>query len=104
MSIFSSGRRKIKVLIFAFPRTGSTTLAEALGLFWRVEKILEPFNKTHGYAHDRVVEDKESLDRVLGEISGMGVDVLKHLNCQLSEELNHHLLEHCHQSARSDLQ
>jgi hypothetical protein len=97
MNIFPTGKKgkKSEVLIFAFPRTGSTTLAESLGMFRRVEKILEPFNETDGYTAGREpVKDRNSLFRVLDEISGQGVNVVKHLNIQLSKELNCFLLEY----------
>ena len=97
MNIFSSrkSRKKSEVLIFAFPRTGSTTLAESLGLFWLVDKILEPFNETDGYTAGREpVSDRDSLFQVLDEISGNGINVVKHLNIQLSKELNCFLLEY----------
>jgi hypothetical protein len=97
MKIFSTGRsmKKSEVLIFAFPRTGSTTLAESLGMFRRVEKLLEPFNETDGYTAGREpVADREGLFRILDEISGNGINVVKHLNIQLTRELNCQLLEY----------
>ncbi|MFH1966054.1 MAG: hypothetical protein ABIJ42_11010 [Acidobacteriota bacterium] len=96
MNIFTAGKkRKSEVLIFAFPRTGSTTLAEALGMFWRVKIMLEPFNKADGYSGSREdIADRDSLCRVMDEISGKGINVVKHLNCQLSQELNCRLLEY----------
>lgn len=97
MGIFTDGKKKRKseVLIFAFPRTGSTTLAESLAMFTKVNKLLEPFNETHGYARDREdIVDRDSLYRVLDEISDKGINVVKHLNCQLSQELNCRLLEY----------
>ena len=85
MSFFSGNKKKSEVLIFAFPRTGSTTLAEALGLFWRVRIMLEPFNLRDGYAGKQgEIGDPETLYRILDEISGKGINVVKHLNIQLS--------------------
>ena len=96
MNIFSTGKtgKKSRVLIFAFPRTGSTTLAEALGMFRGVSMILEPFNETHGYAalDGKEIIGRESLFQVLDEISCKGFNVVKHLDYQLSHELNFHLL------------
>lgn len=95
MNIFTTGKRKSEVLVFAFPRTGSTTLAESLAMFMKVNKLLEPFNKTHGYARDREdIVDRDSLYRVLDEISDKKINVVKHLSCQLSQELNGHLVEY----------
>ena len=95
MSFFSGNKKKSEVLIFAFPRTGSTTLAEALGLFWRVRIMLEPFNLRDGYAGKQgEIGDPETLYRILDEISGKGINVVKHLNIQLSRELNCRLLEY----------
>lgn len=82
------------MLIFAFPRTGSTTLAEALGLYWRVRILLEPFNESDGYAAGREINSWHGLHKTLDEISSRGIDVVKHLNCQLDREHNCHLLEY----------
>ncbi len=98
MNIFSTGKtgKKSRVLIFAFPRTGSTTLAEALGMFRGVATILEPFNEKDGYValDGKEIIGKESLFHVLDEISGKGFNVVKHLNCQLSQALNFQLLDY----------
>ena len=80
--------------MFAFPRTGSTTLAEGLGMFWRVKVILEPFNEKDGYARGREIAGEDDLFRVLDELYSRGINVVKHLNCQLSRELNCRLLEY----------
>jgi len=94
MGIFRKDKKSGQVLVFAFPRTGSTTLAEGLGLFWRVRVILEPFNEEDGYAAAREISGKESLYQVLDEISSRGIHVIKHLNCQLERDLNCRLLEY----------
>lgn len=96
MSIFPTWKknRKSEVLVFAFPRTGSTTLAESLAMFTKVTTLLEPFNETHGDARDRDVNNRDSLYSVLNEISDNGINVVKHLSCQLSQELNTNLLEY----------
>lgn len=95
MSLFPSFKKQSEVLVFAFPRTGSTTLAEALGLFWRVRVLLEPFNLRDGYAGRREeIRDVDRLHEFLEEMAGNGINVVKHLNCQLSRELNCRLLEY----------
>jgi len=94
MGVFSTDKKSLRILVFAFPRTGSTTLAEGLGLFWRVKVILEPFNEVDGYATGREITGKDSLYAVLDEISSRGIHVVKHLNCQLEKELNCRLMEY----------
>lgn len=87
-----------KFIIFAHARSGSTTLARALKLHPNVTLLEEPFSfNRHQWpgkhiAYRQALTDKvdsldKQLDLIFEEVIGF-----KHLQCQLSEEFNKHLL------------
>ena len=87
-----------KFLIFAFPRTGSSTLRWLLESHPAISCKGEPFNTGRGIKNYQInyrekVQDLESLKRVLGVIYNKH-NGIKHIEKQLPFELNKYLLLH----------
>lgn len=86
-----------KILLFAHPRSGSTTLMNVLNVHKDINIMHEPFNeeRENWYEDNKnyLNETKtiEDLDRVLEEIHEKH-NGFKHLSYQLPEDLTEHLL------------
>ena len=86
-----------KVLLFAHPRSGSSSLFQILDLQPELRILEEPFNENYvkwkpGNKNYRdLIRDRESLDAQLDEILAQ-YDGLKVLNYQLGDELSRCLL------------
>ncbi len=87
--------RKEGFIIFAFARSGSTTLHHILNLHPEINMAFEPFNKgmsMEGKGYYFEVKDEKSLYQVLGKIYSKHQGI-KHLNNQLSEKHNKLMLK-----------
>ncbi len=86
-----------RVIVFAHPRSGSTSLVRLLGLHPELRLDEEPFHEDHATwrrverASRRRITDTDSLDAVLSEIFAE-YDGFKTLAYQLSPTLNAHML------------
>ena len=91
----------LKCTIFAFPRTGSSTLRKLFDLHPRLSCIHEPFNRDLDHVKEHSdnlfgAEDIGSPERLKFVLDRMfaGNNVLKHLDVQLTRELNEALMQY----------
>ncbi len=90
--------QKLKILLFAHPRSGSTSLLKALNTHPDVNLMHEPFNSDrenwgpNNINYLKSVHDKESLVEMLNEIHKK-CNGFKHLSYQLAPELNEYMLK-----------
>lgn len=91
----SGPSKKNRFIIFAYARSGSTTLHHLLYLHPEIKMAFEPFNQglsREGKGYHFHVKDNTSLNQVLDKIYVHHTGI-KHLNNQLSEEHNKLLLK-----------
>lgn len=90
-----------RFIIFTFPRTGSSTLRKLFDLHPKLSCVHEPFNKDLMHVRNfskckygpEVIDSPERLKFVLDNIFESH-NIIKHLNVQLSPELNEELLKY----------
>jgi hypothetical protein len=88
----------IKIIIFAFARTGSSTLLEIFKIHPDIICLKEPFNPNRGIAWGEInylkeIRDEESVPRVL-EMIFKKYNCIKHLAGQFSFNYNRKLLSY----------
>ncbi len=91
--------RDVRVILFAHPRSGSTSLYEILQLHPELNILEEPFNENytqwdnHNKNYLELIHDIPSLDRQVTEIF-ITYNGIKMLDYQLPDHLTVHLLQH----------
>lgn len=89
--------KRLLIVLFGHPRSGSNTLMKIINLHPKLDLLSQPFNETrHVYAKDernyrKEVQTIEDLDRILNEIDSQ-YNGFKTFSFQLPEEFNVYLL------------
>ena len=93
----STNSYKYKVIIFAHPRSGSTSLAKVLDLSPDIDMAIEPMHPSYGKWHLQersyieTIKDTGTLEQALQEIF-LKHNAMKILSYQLPKELYRHML------------